>query len=99
MGGALRKGTLRTLGAVVGGGLGLGALAVADEISGHDWNFYDSKGNGLAPAAIIVCVCLLGFLIVVHRQRFRQVDHFFFVMLYTVPVVVGSAIRCGGCLR
>ncbi len=92
MGGALGKGLLRALGAVVGGALGLAALVLADLIAHQDWDIENPGARGLAPAAI-VCISVLGFLITVHRQRFRQIEHFFFVMLYTVPVVLGSGIR------
>ena len=44
MGGALRKGFLRALGAAIGGGAGFFALWLADVIGGHDWNTSDPAG-------------------------------------------------------
>lgn len=50
--------------------------------------------GGLAPF-VIACVSVSCALIIIHRQRFPAVEHFFFLMAYTLPVVVGMGIRCG----
>ncbi|GAB4819315.1 hypothetical protein N2152v2_006361 [Parachlorella kessleri] len=94
MGGALGKGLLRAAGVLIGGAIGLFALELADLISKHDWDLSDPGGHGLGPTAI-VCLSITGGLIAVHKQRFKKIEHFFFAMLFTVPVVVGSGIRDG----